>query len=314
MDWVYVTMTRNGENWDLVATVNGEEIWKNTGKNFAGDNNYPSNSLAAANYNVWWLAIVEKSDSPVYFTELRGTLKPTQTTLAKSGATEYRIVVPDKGESVDNYGAATRAASELKTFFREATGADLGDYVQDTGNLKSDIKYISIGFTNTLNNNVEGVDYDALGISGYSIKTVHGNVFISGQGAGLMNGVYEFLRAHFNYEYYTDGFHKIDDCSNEEVVLQTINEEYKPSFEYRLPSYGFEISATGGYATDKMVGYRMQYNNLSIKGVGGVQWHNFFAAIPKSEYGSQHPEWFSPDGNQLCLTRHFGGKSVFIAS
>lgn len=314
VDWVYVTMTRNGENWDLVATVNGEEIWKNTGKNFAGDNNYPSNSLAAANYNVWWLAIVEKSDSPVYFTELRGTLKPTQTTLAKSGATEYSIVVPDKSESVDNYGAATRAASELKTFFREATGADLGDYVQDTGNLKSDIKYISIGFTNTLNNNVEGVDYDALGISGYSIKTVNGNVFISGQGAGLMNGVYEFLRAHFNYEYYTDGFHKIDDCSNEEVVLQTINEEYKPSFEYRLPSYGFEISATGGYATDKMVGYRMQYNNLSIKGVGGVQWHNFFAAIPKSEYGSIHPDWFSPDGNQLCLTRDKDGLAAEMAN
>lgn len=314
VDWVYVTMTRNGENWDLVATVNGEEIWKNTGKNFAGDNNYPSNSLAAANYNVWWLAIVEKSDSPVYFTELRGTLKPTQTTLAKSGATEYRIVVPDKSESVDNYGAATRAASELKTFFREATGADLGDYVQDTGNLKSDIKYISIGFTNTLNNNVEGVDYDALGISGYSIKTINGNVFISGQGAGLMNGVYEFLRAHFNYEYYTDGFHKIDDCSNEEVVLQTINEEYKPSFEYRLPSYGFEISATGGYATDKMVGYRMQYNNLSIKGVGGVQWHNFFAAIPKSEYGSIHPDWFSPDGNQLCLTRDKDGLAAEMAN
>lgn len=314
VDWVYVTMTRNGENWDLVATVNGEEIWKNTGKNFAGDNNYPSNSLAAANYNVWWLAFVEKSDSPVYFTELRGTLKPTQTTLAKSGATEYRIVVPDKSESVDNYGAATRAASELKTFFREATGADLGDYVQDTGNLKSDIKYISIGFTNTLNNNVEGVDYDALGISGYSIKTINGNVFISGQGAGLMNGVYEFLRAHFNYEYYTDGFHKIDDCSNEEVVLQTINEEYKPSFEYRLPSYGFEISATGGYATDKMVGYRMQYNNLSIKGVGGVQWHNFFAAIPKSEYGSIHPDWFSPDGTQLCLTRDKDGLAAEMAN
>lgn len=314
VDWVYVTMTRNGENWDLVATVNGEEIWKNTGKNFAGDNNYPSNSLAAANYNVWWLAIVEKSDSPVYFTELRGTLKPTQTTLAKSGATEYRIVVPDKSESVDNYGAATRAASELKTFFREATGADLGDYVQDTGNLKSDIKYISIGFTNTLNNNVEGVDYDALGISGYSIKTINSNVFISGQGAGLMNGVYKFLRAHFNYEYYTDGFHKIDDCSNEEVVLQTINEEYKPSFEYRLPSYGFEISATGGYATDKMVGYRMQYNNLSIKGVGGVQWHNFFAAIPKSEYGSQHPDWFSPDGTQLCLTRDKDGLAAEMAN
>lgn len=303
VDWVYVTMTRNGENWDLVATVNGQEIWTNTGKNFAGNKDYKANSLAAANYNVWWLAIVEKSDSPVYFTELRGTLKPTQATLARAGATDYKIVVPDKSANEDNYGAATRAASELKTFFKEATGADLGNYVQDTGTLQSDMKFISIGFTNSLNSNVEGVDYDALGISGYSIKTINSNVFISGQSAGLMNGVYELLRTYFNYEYYTDGFYKIDDLSGEEVFVQPINEEFVPSFEYRLPAYGFENSATGGFASDPMVSWRMQYNMLSVKGVGGVQWHNFFAAIPVSEYKNAHPNWFSPDGTQLCLTR-----------
>lgn len=312
-DWVYVTMTRNGENWDLVATVNGETIWTNTGKNFAGNSDYKSNSFAAANYNVWWLAFVEKSDSPVYFTELRGTLKPVQATLAKAGVSEYSVVVPDKSENIDNYGAATRAAKELKTFFLEATGADLGDYVQDTGNLKSDIKYISIGFTNALNNNVEGVDYDALGISGYSIRTIDGNVYISGQGMGLMNGVYEFLRTHFNYEYYTDGFYKIDDCTLKDVVLQTINEEYKPSFEYRLPAYGFEITAAGGYATDPDVGYRMQYNNLSIKGVGENMWHNFFDAIPSEKYKSAHPDWFSPDGSQPCLTRDKDGLATEMA-
>lgn len=315
-DWLYFTLvnesTEEKVQWRVKVKYQGVEI-----VNFLNTRNITQPGVCGVLWHGGAAGTMPYDNTAgfkIYTTELRGTLKPTQTTLAKSGATEYRIVVPDKSESVDNYGAATRAASELKTFFREATGADLGDYVQDTGNLKSDIKYISIGFTNTLNNNVEGVDYDALGISGYSIKTVNGNVFISGQGAGLMNGVYEFLRAHFNYEYYTDGFHKIDDCSNEEVVLQTINEEYKPSFEYRLPSYGFEISATGGYATDKMVGYRMQYNNLSIKGVGGVQWHNFFAAIPKSEYGSIHPDWFSPDGNQLCLTRDKDGLAAEMAN
>ena len=237
----------------------------------------------------------------------------TQTTLAKAGVTEYKIAVPDKSANEDNYGAAMRAAGELKTFFKKATGADLGNEIQDTGNLKSDVKYISIGFTNMLNNNVEGVDYDALGISGYSIKTVDGNVYISGQSAGLMNGVYEFLRTHFNYEYYTDGFYKIDDCTEKEVVLQTINEEYKPSFEYRLPAYGFEISATGGYATDDMISYRMQYNNFSIKGFGNDMWHNFFTAIPKSEYLAAHPEWFSPAGTQLCLTRDKNGLAAEMA-
>lgn len=246
----------------------------------------------------------------IVVSEVRGTLKVI---LAKSGVSEYSIVVPDKRENIDNYGAPTRAAKELKTFFREATGADLEDYVQDSGNLKSDIKYISIGFTNALNNNVERVDYDALGTSEYSIRTIDGNVYISGQGMGLMNGVYEFLRTHFNYEYYTDGFYKIDDCTLKDVVLQTINEEYKPSFEYRLPAYGFEITTTGGYATDPDVGYRMQYNSLPIKGVGENMWHNFFNAIPLKEYKSAHPNWFSPDGSQLCLTRDKDGLATEMA-
>lgn len=73
--WVYVTMTRNGDNWDLVAKLNGSVFWTKSGANYGGNDNYPANSLAAANYNVWWLPFTETKDAPVYFTELRGTKK-----------------------------------------------------------------------------------------------------------------------------------------------------------------------------------------------------------------------------------------------
>lgn len=73
--WVYVTMTRNGDNWDLVAKLNGSVLWTKSGANYTGNDNYPANSLAAANYNVWWLPFTETKDAPVYFTELRGTKK-----------------------------------------------------------------------------------------------------------------------------------------------------------------------------------------------------------------------------------------------
>lgn len=314
-DWLYFTLvnesTEKKVQWRVKVTCQGVEI-----VNFLNTRNITQPGVCGVLWHGGAAGTMPYDNAAgfkIYTTELRGTLKPVQATLAKAGVSEYSIVVPDKSENIDNYGAATRAAKELKTFFREATGADLGDYVQDTGNLKSDIKYISIGFTNALNNNVEGVDYDALGISGYSIRTIDGNVYISGQGMGLMNGVYEFLRTHFNYEYYTDGFYKIDDCTLKDVVLQTINEEYKPSFEYRLPAYGFEITAAGGYATDPDVGYRMQYNNLSIKGVGENMWHNFFDAIPSEQYKSAHPDWFSPDGSQPCLTRDKDGLATEMA-
>lgn len=314
-DWLYFTLvnesTEEKVQWRVKVKYQGVEI-----VNFLNTRNITQPGVCGVLWHGGAAGTMPYDNAAgfkIYTTEVRGTLKPVQATLAKAGVSEYSIVVPDKSENIDNYGAATRAAKELKTFFREATGADLGDYVQDTGNLKSDIKYISIGFTNALNNNVEGVDYDALGISGYSIRTIDGNVYISGQGMGLMNGVYEFLRTHFNYEYYTDGFYKIDDCTLKDVVLQTINEEYKPSFEYRLPAYGFEITAAGGYATDPDVGYRMQYNSLSIKGVGENMWHNFFNAIPLEEYKSAHPNWFSPDGSQPCLTRDKDGLATEMA-
>lgn len=314
-DWLYFTLvnesTEKKVQWRVKVKYQGVEI-----VNFLNTRDITQSGVCGVLWHGGAAGTMPYDNAAgfkIYTTELRGTLKPVQATLAKAGVSEYSIVVPDKSENIDNYGAATRAAKELKTFFREATGADLGDYVQDTGNLKSDIKYISIGFTNALNNNVEGVDYDALGISGYSIRTIDGNVYISGQGMGLMNGVYEFLRTHFNYEYYTDGFYKIDDCTLKDVVLQTINEEYKPSFEYRLPAYGFEITAAGGYANDPDVGYRMQYNNLSIKGVGENMWHNFFNAIPLEEYKSAHPNWFSPDGSQPCLTRDKDGLATEMA-
>ena len=314
-DWLYFTLvnesTEKKVQWRVKVTYQGIEI-----VNFLNTRNITQPGVCGVLWHGGAAGTMPYDNAAgfkIYTTEVRGTLKPVQATLAKAGVSEYSIVVPDKSENIDNYGAATRAAKELKTFFREATGVDLGDYVQDTGNLKSDIKYISIGFTNALNNNVEGVDYDALGISGYSIRTIDGNVYISGQGMGLMNGVYEFLRTHFNYEYYTDGFYKIDDCTLKDVVLQTINEEYKPSFEYRLPAYGFEITAAGGYATDPDVGYRMQYNSLSIKGVGENMWHNFFNAIPLEEYKSAHPNWFSPDGSQPCLTRDKDGLATEMA-
>lgn len=73
--WVYVTMTRNGDNWDLVAKLNGSVLWTKSGANYTGGGNYAENSLAAANYNVWWLPFTETKDAPVYFTELRGTKK-----------------------------------------------------------------------------------------------------------------------------------------------------------------------------------------------------------------------------------------------
>lgn len=80
-----------------------------------------------------------------------------------------------------------------------------------------------------------------------------------------------------------------------------------------MPAYGFEITAAGGYATDPDVGYRMQYNNLSIKGVGENMWHNFFNAIPSEKYKSAHPNWFSPDGSQPCLTRDKDGLATEMA-
>ena len=94
--WVYYTFIQNDNGtWNMTMTYTQKGEVKTDPKYnislFKGDNVYTANSLQALSYNAWYLPYVKNVDtSYVYFTELRGTMKP------------YGTIIDDKVFSAKN--------------------------------------------------------------------------------------------------------------------------------------------------------------------------------------------------------------------
>lgn len=224
------------------------------------------------------------------------TIKATEHDLIKNGVSDYAIVLPQKATATERL-----CATELNTFFAEASGIVLPIIEEGQSNADPINKYISIGNTDKANENSVTIDGLNLGSSGYALRTVGDDVYILGSNPGVVYGAYEFLEQQFSYHYYSDGVYKINKGVSNSKLLD-FEETDIPDIEYRHTSYGFEKAPK-----DSMYTYRMRLSEMVPDGVGGVLWHNFFAAIPKSKHQEAHSNWYSPDGNQLCLTRDLDG-------
>jgi len=231
----------------------------------------------------------------VYFNE------ESDTDLIKNGISDYVVVYPHKEEDELIKDTAT---SELVHFFKQATGVTL-KVISDRG-LKYDENshYLSIGETSLLSKANVTIDKNKLGENGFRIVTKGESVFMIGGGRfGHLYSVYEFLKWQFNYEQYA-----VDEYSLEENVkdkklihFETID---IPDFQWRLGNNGEYWN--GGIFASRM---RMQtVDDIWIQ-LGGLPWHNFKATIPPSVHKASHPDWFSPDGLQLCLSRDVEGLS-----
>ena len=235
---------------------------------------------------------------------VENTAEYTDYDLVSEGSTNYVVLLADDCTEEEKI-----AASELSVFFFEATGVKIETLEEKD---YTDGKYISIGKTNKLKENGVVVNTRTLTASGYIIKTVDENVFIAGGTFGVVYGVYGFLEAQFNYRYYDDNLYTLNKGVTD-LKLINFDNQVIPSFEYREISYGFQNQWITN-VKDSMYRWRMHHNDLPYLGVDGTaEWHNFFLAIPKEVYQKQHPEWYSPDGTQLCLTRDLPGLAKEMA-
>ena len=215
----------------------------------------------------------------------------TEFNFLKDSKSEYALLLPQNATESE-----LLCASEINHFLAEAAGVTLPIVYEGTG--VNVTKFLSIGRTEKLASSGVSVNYDELGSSGYVVKTVGDDVYMTGNEFGVVYSAYEFLDKEFNYEYYTDTVYKIDKGVKDKKLVE-FNAKEIPAFDYRLPSYGFEQYSN----KDSMVQYRMRLNDTPIAG----NWHNFFKLIPKETYEEDHPNWYSLDGTQLCLTRDLDG-------
>ena len=217
------------------------------------------------------------------------TFEDTASILTDKGAsTGYTIVVPETTDYQFNFGIA-----DMQELIESATGVAI-PVIYDTGlSFDATAKRILVGQSKATEGCGIEFNYDELGEDGFKIKTVGNSVIIAGaMYPGSMFGIYDFLWYNLGIRCYAPSEVKIPDSTNKTVYLKDFDHTSVPDFAERT------IGA-GGY--DDLSRYRWGLN-LS-HGENWYTWcHTYFQLLPPSQYETEHPEWYSKDGKQLCLS------------
>lgn len=95
------------------------------------------------------------------------TVSFTDYDLVKNGKSDYAIVIPGEGPTA----AETLGYSDLKTYFKKATGAELEILTDDKVQWSESVSYLSVGNTRLLEQAGVAVDDDIVGVNGYRLET-----------------------------------------------------------------------------------------------------------------------------------------------
>ena len=230
--------------------------------------------------------------------------------LYQSGVSEYSVLIPDDASMYEAF-----AANELVDNLKKATGNSIPVVTKKT--LKNNKRVISLGHTALWDEKV-GITLSASDIvdSGYYIKTVENNIYISCpdnmSDCGVLYGVYDLLNDLVGYEFYAADEIYVEQ-TKEIPLLGYEGYSVNPSFEMRmLPKADLRDDA------DTVKRYRMTFPSTSF---GLVTWGHGQASQyvnPESPctcgltgcgkgktYRDHHPDWFSGYGTkdlQLCWT------------
>ena len=226
--------------------------------------------------------------------------------LYRNGVSGYTVVIRDEANLYEEL-----AASELAQNLENATGSSIS--IKKDSETKVKTRVISLGHTSLWDSQV-GLTLSSNDIvdSGYYIKTVGNNVFIScpdyTTSSGVLYGVYDFLKDAINYEFYAaDEIHyeKTKDVPLYNYTGSIVN----PTFQMRSL-----VHAEMRDDTLSNMRYRMVYPSESY---GFVNWGHSQASkylqrnapctcgeegCEGKTYLQHHPDWFSGSNSQLCYT------------
>ncbi len=212
--------------------------------------------------------------------------------LADNGASHYVIV---HGENAA--ASEITAASELQSYLKKITGAELPIVTDSTAPTKYEI---IVGKTNR---EADGeFDREELGDDGFVIKTVEKKLWlVGGQTRGTLYSVYTFLEDYLGCRFYMADFEKIPEVNT--LVLSDIAEDKQiPVFFYR--DMDWVPSPQSTFQTKRKINgmYNKSDSDYGGRIYGSIN-HSLNYLIPVSDYYDEHPEYFSGEWPcQPCLT------------
>ena len=210
--------------------------------------------------------------------------------IVENGKTEYVLVLP-----VSPHEYEQKAADEWNDLMLEAVGVQMEVLSEDKA--KKAPKRIFLGRTAFAEKEGLRLMYDALGSDGFVIVSRGDDLIIGGADRGTLFGVYGFFERTLGYRYYAEGerfirkekklpFYAADVCEKPDIDARSFG--YHDVYHIGFPHIGQNA--------DRLRIGRNNYTDWIMAG------HTYFAILPKEKYAKDHPDWYSPDGANLCLT------------
>ena len=235
----------------------------------------------------------------------QNALRPTGTpgpelTLASSGASAYRIIIPARPTSVEK-----KAAADLSLWLEAMTGVSLP---VDSEEKSTEGPVIAVGRTQRLARARITDAATDLGREGYGIGTKDGDLLLwGGDGRGAVNAVYALLEEDLGCRWYHRDTATIP--RHAELTFRPVPRTFVPALEIRDPFYWDAFHAdwslrnrtnSPSAPVPDEWGGRMRY-------AGGFFVHTYNRLVPPDAYFEDHPEYFGEingkrQPRQLCLS------------
>lgn len=200
------------------------------------------------------------------------------------------IILPDVPDRYELY-----AKDELIRIVELACSVRLKHLSEKVSDVDSPLK-IYIGKTKEFYNNKD-INLEDLGHDGYVIRKAGEKVFICGPERGSFFGVYDFCGIVFSYRYYAIGEEQVN--RDIRYIIPEMDIAERPDIEARslgfFETFKIENRECFENANRLWLG-RNSYSDWILSG------HTYFTILPKENYFDKHRDWYSPDGNNLCLS------------
>ena len=206
---------------------------------------------------------------------------------------DYKIVIPADADFYEDF-----AKDEL-IYLLSKIGISLPVF-KDSILFEKEDKIISIGRTLLFAESGISAEYDELKRDGHKIVTQGNTLFLVGGGSyGTVYAVYGFLTRQFGYTYFNPN----------EIVFKRPNDfdvcDYSvtdiPDFENRTGGFYFskyEPTNATRYRTFRWYGFMQNDGEF----FGSWDHNHIRKYMPTRKYLSAHPDWYSPEFTQLCLS------------
>lgn len=233
----------------------------------------------------------------VVATGYRINVKATDKKMIDNGQSKgIYLVYPDE---LEKNQIISFTVGDTQTLFEKSTGVRPEIKKESEVTVDSNSFYFYIGDTALSRQKAIQADYSLLSDAGISIKTDGNITFVTGATPrGAANAVYEMMSHVIGYECYAYDEVYLNNSNN--VMWFDFDVFYKPTINNPCLMHGELNDANSA----KIRRYRLEnYYNTWIKINNTFNAHNYFMFLPKGLYQSEHANWYSPKGNNLCLTR-----------